>query len=280
MKFSSRSALTHTSYGTVGLLAFEQFVIMSSSQQPQPAAAAATPPAKQRDKFAALAAAAAAAAAAGNTTTPTSATNGAATSVNRVNTEHPRRDKFAAVQQLKISDNRQQQAERLRHRCLQRDAVWNDIDTAEAHVTKLLHLASQTALALSQQAAGSNSSNSATSTSSIIDLRETQRQYRETIQEIHRLLSPHADLVQAYRAPSHVNEMYLERVEQRIAESKLELLQELLHQSGVVVVSAATSTTTTSASGDGHDNSGGGANETVVVVGESETNKKRKADEY
>jgi hypothetical protein len=258
MKSSSRSAFT--SYGTVGLLAFE-FRIMSS-QHPQAATATAAPPAKQRDKFAALAAAAAAAAA-GNTTTTTTTTT-----VNRVNTEHPRRDKFAAVQQLKISDNRQQQAERLRQRCLQRDAVWNDIDTAEAHVTKLLHLASQTALALSQQAAGTSA------TSSIIDLRETQRQYRETIQEIHRLLSPHADLVQAYRAPSHVNQMYLERVEQRIAESKLELLQELLHQSGVAIVS--TTPTTTSAGGD--DNSGGGGNETVVV-GESETNKKRKADE-
>jgi hypothetical protein len=243
---------------------------MSSQQQPQPAAAAATaaPPAKQRDKFAALAAAAAAA---GNTITTTTTNNAAATAVNRVNTEHPRRDKFAAVQQLKISDNRQQQAERLRQRCLQRDAVWNDIDTAEAHVTKLLHLASQTALALSQQAAGSSSNNSNTS---IIDLRETQRQYRETIQEIHRLLSPHADLIQAYKAPSHVNQMYLERVEQRIAESKLELMQELLHQSGVVV-----STTTATSSAGGGDDSGGGNNERVVVVGESETNKKRKADE-
>jgi hypothetical protein len=193
------------------------------------------------------------------------------------------RDKFAALggggggggaERKKISDDRQQQTERLRQRCLQRDAVWQDIDNAEAHVTKLLHLASQTALALAQQAAG-------TDTSIMVDLRETQRQYRETVQEIHRLLSPHADLVQAYKAPSRVNQMYLERVEQRIAESKLELMRELLHQAGVAVASSSsTTTTTTTTTSATVDNGGGGKSETFVEsTAPTNMNKKRKVDE-
>lgn len=160
-----------------------------------------TPP-KRGDKFAAL------------------------SNTNRVK-ENPRRDKFAAVQQQKIIDEQQQHRQQTLDRCRQRDAAHQQIDAAEAKVTQLMDLASQTALALSQQAAGE---------ASHVDLIATQKQYHVLLKEIHDLLAPHADLVKAYKPPERVNQMYLERVERRIAESKVSLLQEMLQQSGVDAV--------------------------------------------
>jgi hypothetical protein len=75
--------------------------------------------------------------------------------------------------------------------------------------------------------------------------------------------------------------MYLERVEQRIAESKLELMRELLHQAGVAVASSSsTTTTTTTTTSATVDNGGGGKSETFVEsTAPTNMNKKRKVDE-
>lgn len=156
-----------------------------------------------RDKFASMAAAAAAA---------------------------PRRDKFAAVQQRKLDDELKQQRQALQARCHQRDAVWDDIAQAEAAVTQLLELAARTVDGLVQNttAAGGGDDTGDNNNDNNDPLWRVQAEYRDTVANIHRWLSPHAHLVQAYQEPQHVNRMYVQRVEHRLAESRLELMQELM----------------------------------------------------
>lgn len=138
----------------------------------------------------------------------------------------PRRDKFAAVQQQKLTDNLKLQRQALLDRCDQRAAVWKDLEAAEAAVTKLLDLSARTVDQLVEQTTKSIGNDVDTTE----DLSQIQTVYRDTVADIHRLLSPHSDLVQAYKAPTHINRMYVQRVEHRLAESRLELMQELLLQ--------------------------------------------------
>jgi hypothetical protein len=59
-------------------------------------------------------------------------------------------------------------------------------------------------------------------------LQSIQSQYMKTVSEMHSLLKPHAEFIQAYQAPTRMNRMYLQRVELRIAESKRSILEEFL----------------------------------------------------
>jgi hypothetical protein len=96
----------------------------------------------------------------------------------------------------------------LQQRCQQRDAIYADLDQAEALVIQLLQVAQDTATALS--------SNQEVSVS----------QYQSTLQHIHALLQPHAQYVQAYQAPSTTTRMYQTRVEWRLAVEAQEILQD------------------------------------------------------
>ena len=193
------------------------------SIQNQPVAAA-----PKRDKFASLAAASAAAGPA-SAKRDKFASMAAAHSHEASSTEEApgsnraRRDKFAAVQQQKKVDDVHKKKQAVIDKCRQRDQVWKDLDTAEAAVTRLLQLAEQTASILAAQTAQALHPDDDDSSSSLQTL---PLQYQETVNEIHTLLKPHAAHIKAYVAPTRVNRMYLQRVEHRLAESKLRLLQE------------------------------------------------------
>lgn len=161
----------------------------------------------KRDKFAALASAQA-------QTASTAAPKRDKFASMQTTMAAPRRDKFAAVQQQKIEDEKHQKQKKIQARCHQRDSVWKDLDEAEAGVCKLLQLAESTASKLASFV-----------THPQHNLDEPEA-YQETLNTIHGLLKPHAHFVQAYQPPAHINKMYLQRVELRIAESKRALLQD------------------------------------------------------
>ena len=135
-----------------------------------------------------------------------------------------RRDKFASAHstlQETAEKHRKQQHEEshrkeLAQKCQQRDAVWRDLERAEALTVRLLDLAHEAASYWSHP--------------------EDQNQkqplsvepFQTTLQEIHTALHPHAALVQAYQAPQKTNRMYQSRVEWRLAESRKEILKEYL----------------------------------------------------
>lgn len=135
-----------------------------------------------------------------------------------------RRDKFAAVQQQKKVEDVHKKKKLIADKCRQRDHVWKDLDAAEAAVTRLLHLAERTADTLAVQT-GQAQSHDSLSTSLLMDI---QSQYQQSVNNIHALLEPHAEHIKAYAAPTRVNRMYLQRVEHRLADSKLRLLQECM----------------------------------------------------
>jgi hypothetical protein len=169
----------------------------------------------KRDKFAALASAQAQA----SSTTAATATAPVAPKRDKFASMQttmaaPRRDKFAAVQQQKIEDEKHQKQKKIQARCHQRDSVWKDLADAEAAVCKLLQLAESTATKLTDFISNPQQN---------IDEPEA---FQETLNTIHGLLKPHAHIVQAYRPPTHINRMYLQRVELRIAENKRALLQD------------------------------------------------------
>jgi len=185
----------------------------SSSSDPatpkDPPAVAAAP---KRDKFASLAAASS------KESTPTAATTA---TTQTINPQPRRRDKFAAVQQQKTVADELQAKRAIRERCQQRDAVWNDLDQAEAAVVRVLQLAQQTATALVQQTTEQQDE------TQWLVLQQLQQDYQDgVVQDIHDRLAPHAEHVVAYQAPQHVHQLYLSRVEHRIAVSKRDLLQE------------------------------------------------------
>jgi hypothetical protein len=234
----------------------------------------------KRDKFAALAAqqkqpqaAVAAAAAAAAPPTATSVPSAASTSASAsagpkradkfaslqnataiaTTVRKNRGDKFAAVQQQKKVAERQNKQQELLDKCRQRDQVWNDLDTAEASVIRLLQLAEQTTSLLAQQSlepiTASSDADMDTDADSIMSrLEGLQSQYQQTVHQVHSLLAPHAEFVKAYEkggttastaaaaaaaasttgtSTSNINPMYLQRVELRLADSKVRLLEKL-----------------------------------------------------
>lgn len=133
---------------------------------------------------------------------------------------------------------KEKQQELVKQRMKQRDQVLEDLRKAEGWTFQLVSLASQTARALEN-----------------VDSLETQnvslisKEYRETLQQIHSILSPHASLVVPYqnhgvddktirdeakneetktdKNKNSIN-MYASRVEMRLAQERCNVLQELL----------------------------------------------------
>jgi hypothetical protein len=112
----------------------------------------------------------------------------------------------------------------LQARIQQRRNVLDDLEIAEGLTWKLIHLARDTAHALSDLSGTTG------------DILATSKAYRETLQKIHQTLSPHGKFVQAYQ--NHQVDktqdkeggpnMYAARVEMRLAQEKQRVLEEML----------------------------------------------------
>ncbi len=134
----------------------------------------------------------------------------------------PKRDKFAAMaarppehtttittEKSSPKNHQQDRIQELQQRCQQRDAIYADLDQAEALVIQLLQVAQDTSTALSTTWAAPPVS-----------------QYPTIVQQIQGLLQPYAHYVQAYQAPSTTTRMYQTRVEWRLAEEAKAILQD------------------------------------------------------
>jgi len=221
----------------------------------QPPTTTAAPP--KRDKFASMAAAAAAAVPIAPKRDKFASMAAAASSQQA----SPQRDKFASMaaassQQHEsitttTSASKEEKEAPLKKRMSQRDQVLADLQQAEGWTWQLLTLASKTARSLSTL----DMSNATKS-----EISQTSKQYCDTLQNIHSLLSPHASLVVAYEnhnvdkqqggketkqeqeekeeegikkegddkmKKEDVN-MYAARVEMRLAQERRDVLKELL----------------------------------------------------
>jgi hypothetical protein len=193
-------------------------------------------------------------------------------------------------------DQSQQEAAEERNRSLQqrmdqRDAVWSDLCKAEAQTIQLLQTAQTTATHLAAAAsfkensdsdskssnkhkntsddkANSSDSDYKPSGSQVTAIQKCMKDYQRTVEQIHALLAPHADLVKAYQAPTRLNRMYQARVELRLADEKQNLLQEFLRLQKEEETAATTTTTVT----------GGGSAAGMEGV-ESESSKRKRPDE-
>lgn len=119
----------------------------------------------------------------------------------------------------------------IKERMKQRDQVFKDLEQAEGWTWQLLTLACQTARSLSDLTADNNA-----------DISEMSAKYRETLQKIHSILTPHAHLVvpyqnhqvdkkeqvQQHNAEEERIDMYAARVEMRLAQERRNVLKELL----------------------------------------------------
>jgi hypothetical protein len=172
-------------------------------------------------------------------------------------------------------DQAQQEAAEERNRSLQqrmdqRDHVWSDLCKAEAQTIQLLQTAQTTATHLAAAASynNSNSENDSksnnkhknsidgarsdpdkASSSQVTAIQKCMKDYQSTVEQIHALLAPHADLVKAYQAPTRLNRMYQARVELRLADEKQNLLQEFLRLQKEEETAATTTATTATEGG-------------------------------
>jgi hypothetical protein len=222
----------------------------------------------------------------------------------------PRRDKFSAMASRQQTgagatsdadatmttavvvtlDQSQEEAAKERNRLLQqrmdqRDNVWSDLCKAEAQTIQLLQTAQTTATHLAAAASYSSSTdNDADATakassgedapasrSQVAAIQKCMKDYQSTVEQIHKLLAPHADLVKAYQAPTRLNRMYQARVELRLADEKKQLLSEFLRLQKEEEETAATTVTPVTAA------TGGGA---AAMEGlELDTSKRKREDE-
>lgn len=219
---------------------------MSASSKPivTPVIAFVSPPAPKRDKFASMVARQPQGMTTTNDTTipiqipiqiPTIP----------VVAEAPKRDKLASMASLQsmppvrqdtvallsvTSNNSDRGKIALKTRIQQRQTVLQDLESTEGLTWKLIHLARDTAHALTDLT-GTTSSN---------DIAELSKEYRETLSKIHQTLQPHGNLVKAYqnhqvdtgqkeekKSTGGLN-MYAARVEMRLAQEKQRVLTEML----------------------------------------------------
>jgi hypothetical protein len=172
-------------------------------------------------------------------------------------------------------DQSQQEAAKERNRLLQqrmdqRDNVWSDLCKAEAQTIQLLQTAQTTATHLAAAASYNSTSendskhnnkhtsdtasgdpDAPASGSQVAAIQKCMKDYQSTVEQIHKLLAPHADLVKAYQAPTRLNRMYQARVELRLADEKKQLLSEFLRLQKEEEETAATSVATTTLTGGG-----------------------------
>lgn len=152
----------------------------------------------------------------------------------------PRRGKFAKLAAVKqasatnttaatetaattTASNNEKEMGFLQKRASQRDAVLKDLKQAEGLTWRLLELASSTCNALCDLEFDQEA------------VSKTSAEYRETLQQIHAKLTPHAHLVVPYqnhevdgKKGEEQNNMYAARVEMRLAMERKEVLGELL----------------------------------------------------
>ena len=185
----------------------------------------------KRDKFASMAAAAAAA-----PKRDKLASMMAAASSHAQQDTTAKRDKFASI----AAASQQQQSTAtittindknslLQKQMTQRNQALKDLQQAEGCTWQLLTLASKTARSFSNIHHETNED----------DVSQLSQQYRDTLQKIHSILSPHASLVVAYQnhvvdkqqdtvhKKQNVN-MYAARVELRLAQERRNVVKELL----------------------------------------------------
>jgi hypothetical protein len=104
----------------------------------------------------------------------------------------------------------------------QRGDVLNDLEKAEGYIWNLIHFASKTSGDLVKLRVDDDTTSTLTELSS---------QYRDTLQTIHSLLSPHSKFVKAYQnhqEETDVSNMYAARVETRLAQERRNVLDELV----------------------------------------------------
>jgi hypothetical protein len=157
-------------------------------------------------------------------------------------TSQPKRDKFSAVAQAAVTpkiemslalekDNHssfsadmeirktpEEKMHELNQRIQQREKVFKDLETAEGCVWNLVRLASRTAENLTNLNVVDDDSS----------LSEISAKYRETLQKIHAVLSPHSAFVKNHQSDSDDSNMYAARVESRLAQERRHVLEELL----------------------------------------------------
>jgi hypothetical protein len=150
---------------------------------------------------------------------------------------------------------------------------------AEAQTIQLLQTAQTTATHLAAAASYNNNSDNDSksdpdkaSGSQVTAIQKCMKDYQSTVEQIHALLAPHADLVKAYQAPTRLNRMYQARVELRLADEKQNLLQEFLRLQKEEETAATAATTVT-------PSITGGGSAAVMEGVESESSKRKRQDE-
>ena len=121
---------------------------------------------------------------------------------------------------------------KLQARIQQRQTVLQDLESTEGLTWKLIHLARDTAHALTDLTGTTGNSNNISALSN---------EYRETLSKIHQTLQPHGHLVQAYqnhqvdagqkeemKSTSGGLNMYAARVEMKLAQEKQRVMSEML----------------------------------------------------
>jgi hypothetical protein len=139
-------------------------------------------------------------------------------------------DKFAAIQLQKQTDDLKHIRERTVELSKQRDGILSDCDTAEDMIVKLLRFVEQTATVYSDDTRWQLETPSIKSSRE--DFANVLGGYQEALVEVHGLLSKHAPHVKAYKSKESeqvdTNSIYIQRVEQRLADTKLELMQDFM----------------------------------------------------
>lgn len=149
----------------------------------------------------------------------------------------PKRDKFASMAQTqrgkaqnsskdtdkanKIDSHPEVTSEMLKRKIIQRQKIFRDLEKAEGHAWNLILLAGESAKNLTNLKVEENCN----------ALSDLSKKYRDTLQNIHSLLSPHAQFVKAYQNHQEGDEtknMYAARVETRLAQEKRNVIQEFL----------------------------------------------------
>mmetsp|Transcript_13893 Transcript_13893/g.20506 ORF Transcript_13893/g.20506 Transcript_13893/m.20506 type:complete len:284 (+) Transcript_13893:60-911(+) len=209
-----------------------------SSNQPEESKPTITKTSARRDKFASLAATQKEQSTHAETKVPNKPKRDKFASMAQRNAK-PKRDKFASMRQTQhdkstgLSQDSDQKkkidstselvltSERLKKRINQRQKIFRDLEKAEGHTWNLILLAGETARNLTNLKVEESNN----------DLSELSKKYRDTLQNIHSLLCPHADFVKAYQNHQEEEEtknMYAARVETRLSQEKRNVIQEFL----------------------------------------------------
>uniref|UniRef100_A0A7S2YG46 Uncharacterized protein n=1 Tax=Entomoneis paludosa TaxID=265537 RepID=A0A7S2YG46_9STRA len=146
----------------------------------------------------------------------------------------PKRDKFSAMASRgstasttpettaleKPNAASEEQIQKWKKRCLQREELWRNMEEAEVQVLELLEHAQKTVESLAQQ--------TTTDDLNPTEVQQLASRVPQCIQKIHDNLAPAAQFIQAYEAPQRINRLYQARVEEGLAVQKQQVLRELV----------------------------------------------------